>query len=207
MWVWPQVPLGGPPPFIPPWALGPLPTTSPGRPLPEPCKKSQRGVVGKREGRGRGGKGFGLREGSSDYNGGWGGTLQTPVGARPTSGGSQYDMRRTGWSFGSIRLRFVHGTVRAVPVSDGSSLEMSADCKRGRRKGAMSKIVKNRQKVSKSFSTFFDNFRAGQKSPKIVKKRQKVFRHFSTIFARHHFSGPFWGALKMSCFCLFNTFF
>ena len=56
--------------------------------------------------------------------------------------------------------------------------------------------VKKRQKVSKSFSTLFDNFRAGQKTSKIVKKCQKVFRHFSTIFARHHFSGPFWGALK-----------
>ena len=64
----------------------------------------------------------------------------------------------------------------------------SADCKRGH--------VKKRQKVSKSFSTLFDNFRAGQKTSKIVKKRQKVFRHFSTIFARHHFSGPFWGALR-----------
>ena len=67
----------------------------------------------------------------------------------------------------------------------------SADCKRGRRKGATSKNVKNRQKVSKSFSTLFDNFRAGQKTSKIVKKCQKVFRHFSTIFARHLFSGPF----------------
>ena len=56
--------------------------------------------------------------------------------------------------------------------------------------------VKKRQKASKSFSTLFDSFRAGQKTSKIVKKCQKVFRHFSTIFARHHFSGPFWGALK-----------
>ena len=70
-------------------------------------------------------------------------------------------------------------------------LLISADCKRGRRKGATSKNVKNRQKVSKSFSTLFNNFRAGQKTSKIVKKCQKVFRHFSTIFARHLFSGPF----------------
>ena len=35
-----------------------------------------------------------------------------------------------------------------------------------------------------------------QKTSKIVKKCQKVFRHFSTTFARHYFSGPFWGALK-----------
>ena len=82
----------------------------------------------------------------------------------------------------------------------------SADCKRGRRKGATSKNVKNRQKVSKMFSTLFvDNFRAGQKTSKIVKKCQKVFRHFSTIFARHLFSGPFCNPLidlcseKLSC--------
>ena len=47
--------------------------------------------------------------------------------------------------------------------------------------------VKNRQKVSKSFSTLFDNFRAGQKTSKIVKKCQKVSRHFSTIFAQGKF--------------------
>ena len=56
------------------------------------------------------------------------------------------------------------------------------------------KNVKNRQKVSKIFSTLFDNFRAGQKTSKIVKKCQNIFRHFSTIFPRHHFSGPSWGA-------------
>ena len=55
--------------------------------------------------------------------------------------------------------------------------------------------VKNRQKVSKIFSTLFDISmisRAGQKN---VKNRQKVsqtyFRHFSTILVRHQFSGPF----------------
>ena len=76
----------------------------------------------------------------------------------------------------------------------------SADCKRGRRKGATSKTVKNRQKASKSFSTLFDNFRAGQKTSKIVKKCQKVFRHCSTIFARHLFSGPFCNPLTNSQF-------
>ena len=58
----------------------------------------------------------------------------------------------------------------------------SADCKRGRRKGATSKNVNNRQKVSKSFSTLFDNFRAGQKrqkSSKSVKKFFDTFRQFS----------------------------
>ena len=80
--------------------------------------------------------------------------------------------------------------------SGESGWKKSADCKRGRRKGATSKNFKNRQKVSKSFSTLFDNFRAGQKTSKIVEKCQKVFRHFSTIFARHLFSGPFCNPLK-----------
>ena len=53
---------------------------------------------------------------------------------------------------------------------------------------------KKRQKVSQRYSTLFDIFRAGQK----VKDRQKVskyVRQFSIGFARHQFSGPFWGAL------------
>ena len=59
-------------------------------------------------------------------------------------------------------------------LAENRSTRLSpSDCKRGRREGATSKNVKNRQKC------------------------QKVFRHFSTIFARHHFSGPFWGALQL----------
>ena len=72
---------------------------------------------------------------------------------------------------------------------------ISADCKRGRRKGATSK---KRQKSSKSVKKFFDTFRRFPKTSKIVKKRQKVFRHFSTICARHHFTGPFWRALNIA---------
>ena len=45
-------------------------------------------------------------------------------------------------------------------------------------KGPRQKKRKNRQKASKSFSTLFDNFRAGQKRSKIVKKCQKYFRLF-----------------------------
>ena len=88
MWVWPQVGLGLPSFSTPPCAPGPLPHTSLGRPLPERLKKSQ-GVGGEEGGRGWGGKGHGLREGSSSCNGGMGGTLQRAVGARPTSGGSR----------------------------------------------------------------------------------------------------------------------
>ena len=68
----------------PPRTLGPSPHTRPGRPVPEHCKKSQ-GGWGEEGGRGRGGKGFGLREGPSNCNGGWGGDPPN----RPTSGGSQ----------------------------------------------------------------------------------------------------------------------
>ena len=45
MWVWPQVPVGGPSPSTPP----PLPHASTGHRLPEHRQKSQ-GVGGKREG-------------------------------------------------------------------------------------------------------------------------------------------------------------
>ena len=48
---------------------------------------------------------------------------------------------------------------------------------------------KSSKKMSKIFSTLFDIFRAGQKNVK------KTSKYLSTIFARHRFSGPFWGAL------------
>ena len=73
----------------------------------------------------------------------------------------------------------------------------SADCKRGRRKGATSKIVKkcqkyfrhfsrraknvkNRQKVSKSFSTLFDNFRAAPFFRPLLQSAEK------NIYHHHH---------------------
>ena len=69
--------------------------------------------------------------------------------------------------------------------------QFSVDRKRGQRKGAMSKNVKNREKVSKLFSTLFGIFCAG---PKNRQKVSKLFStlFFSTIFGRHPFSGPFW---------------
>ena len=69
MWVWPQVPLGGPPPPPPRTPLPHQPGPPPSRSL---AKKSQ-GACGEEGRKGRGGKGFGSREGSSNYNGGWGG--------------------------------------------------------------------------------------------------------------------------------------
>ena len=69
----------------PPCAPGPLPPTSLGRPLPEPCKRSQ-GGWGEERRRGRGGRGFGLREGSSNYNGGWAGPSKHQLGPDPHLG-------------------------------------------------------------------------------------------------------------------------
>ena len=79
-------------------------------------------------------------------------------------------------------------------IAENGGVDISGPQK-GPAEGATSKNVKNRQTVSKIFSTLFNIFRAGQKTSKIVKKCHKYFRHFSTIFARHHFSGPFRGAL------------
>ena len=66
-------------------------------------------------------------------------------------------------------------------------LKNSADCKRGRRKGAtskMSKIVKKCQKVFRHFSTIFAQGKKRQKSSKSVKKFFDTFQPFSrgTIF-------------------------
>ena len=47
------------------------------------------------------------------------------------------------------------------------------------RKGPRQKNVNNRQKVSKIFSTLFDNFHAGQKKSKNVKIILDTFRQFS----------------------------
>ena len=60
--------------------------------------------------------------------------------------------------------------------------------------------VKKRHKSSKGVKNIFNTFRhfshRAKKTSKIVKRRQNMFRHFSAVFARHEFSGPFWGALK-----------
>ena len=72
--------------------------------------------------------------------------------------------------------------------------EKKADRRRGQRKGATSKNVKNRQKVSKIFSTLFDIFRAVQKKSKIVKKCERyIFDIFRRFPQRHQLSGPFLG--------------
>ena len=64
---------------------------------------------------------------------------------------------------------------RFLENGSGGSGSVSGLQKRGQRKGATSKNIKNRQKVSKIFSTLFDIFHAGQKKSKIVKKCQKYF--------------------------------
>ena len=65
------------------------PPHQPGPPLPEPCKKSQRGW-GEEGRRGREGRGFGLREGSSNCNGGWGGPSKHQLGPDPHRGAPNY---------------------------------------------------------------------------------------------------------------------
>ena len=70
---------------------------------------------------------------------------------------------------------------------------LSADRKRGQRKGATSKIAKKFQKYFRHFST---SFAQGKKTSKIAKNCQKCFRHFSTISRGASFLAPFGG----SCF-------
>ena len=109
MWVWPQLPLEGHPLHPPPCTPGPLPHTRLGRPVPEHCKKSQ-GGWGEEEGRGGGGReGFWLEGRVLQLQWGMGGTLQTPVGARPTSGGSQLSSAKANecWSPPGVPIKCV----------------------------------------------------------------------------------------------------
>ena len=70
----------------------------------------------------------------------------------------------------------------------------SADCKRGQRKGAASKNVNNRQKVSNSFATLFDNFLRRAKNVKIRQKSiKKVFDTFWQFSRGTIFLAPFGG--------------
>ena len=70
----------------------------------------------------------------------------------------------------------------------------SADCKRGRWKGATSK---KRQKSSKSVKKFFDTFRQFSRRAKNVKNRQKVSKSFSTLFDNFR-AAPFFRPLLQS---------
>ena len=65
----------------------------------------------------------------------------------------------------------------------------SADRKRGQRKRATSKNVQNRQKVSKIFSTLFD-----EKKSKIVKKCQSIFDTFRKFSSGTSFPAPLGGS-------------
>ena len=64
------------------------------------------------------------------------------------------------------------------PFASFQTCPFSADRKRGQRKGATSRNVKNRQKVSRLFSTLFDIFCAGQ-NVENCQKCQICFRQFS----------------------------
>ena len=96
---------------VPP--LEPLPPHQTGPPGPGALQKEPKapGVGGR--GRERAGReGLWLEGRASDCNGGWGGTLPTPVGARPTSGGSQ-KFRPVGQQIGRTRRGLY-----SRPVSD-----------------------------------------------------------------------------------------
>ena len=82
--------------------------------------------------------------------------------------------------------------IRSTPST--SRCPISADCKRGRRKGAMAKNLKNRQKVSKKF---FDTFRQFSRRAKNIKNRQKVSKSFSTLFDNFR-AAPFFRPLLQS---------
>ena len=56
------------------------------RPLPSTPLRLRTPGWGEEGRRGRGGKGFGLREGSSNYNGGWGGPSKHQMGPDPQLG-------------------------------------------------------------------------------------------------------------------------
>ena len=80
------MPLGPPPPPpSTPLRPGPLPPTSLGRPSQRLAKRAKGGGE-KREEEGEEGMGFGLREGSSNYNEGWGGPSKHQLGQDPHLG-------------------------------------------------------------------------------------------------------------------------
>ena len=84
MWVWPQVPLEGPPlqpPPPPPCTLGPLPPHQIGPPCPGALQKEPRGCGGKREGEGGEGRALAWGKGAPIAMGERG-TLQTSVGCQ-----------------------------------------------------------------------------------------------------------------------------
>ena len=64
------------------------------------------------------------------------------------------------------------------PYTDTPKHYISVSRKRGQRKGATSKKVKNRQNVN----NIFDTFRQFSRKAKNVKDRQKVSKIFSTLF-------------------------
>ena len=82
-----------------------------------------------------------------------------------------------------------------VRKNSGGSLDLVLS---GQQKGpAEMGHVKQRQKSSKSDKYIFDTFRLLLRWARKIKNWQKVSKRFSTfltIFARHQFSGPFFGA-------------
>ena len=107
----------------------------------------------------------------------------------------------SGSPFATISGRMVHRRSLRIRKKWVSAVVVytSADRKRRQRKGATSKNVKNRQKVSKIVSTFFAQGKKRQKSSKIsVKNDFDTFRQFSRGTT---FPAPFGGLwIDSSCF-------
>ena len=83
------------------------------------------------------------------------------------------------FSLPSSLLHNSAGTPATMPSFPNNPPLLSAECKRGRRKGATSKKT---SKSSKSVKKFFDIFRQFSRRAKNVKNRQKVSKSFSTLF-------------------------
>ena len=125
----------------------------------------------------------------------------------PTSGRSPgLAGERSQWERGDrdIQVEQMLQCVKPLPFGVPKGGLVSADCKRGRRKGATSKNVKNRQKVSKKFDTFrqFSHREKTSKNVQNVQNVQNVKKFFDNFRAAPFFwpllggsdsSGHAWG--------------
>ena len=103
--------------------------------------------------------------------------------ARPSSPGLPHNPER-------IERRFSGNPASRSNVVQNQLTEKGASGEGPHQK--TSKIVKKCQKYFRHFSTFFSQ---GKKLRKSSKKLKNIFDTSRQFFARHQFSGPFWGAL------------
>ena len=94
---------------------------------------------------------------------------------------------------GMTHYRYRFSILFITNSTDSYACQSQRTAKGASGRGRVKKNVKNRQKVSKIFSTLFDIFRAGQKASKIVKKCQKSCRHFLRFSRCTRFPASFGG--------------